>query len=322
MILLTGCNSYLGKKLLERLVAMDENVRCIDYYKPENLPSSVEFMQADLLDESALKKACNGIDSVFHFLDIKYSGSRGRRYMKNFNIKGTEKILKAAEKEGVKKFFFLSSYTVYGKKKEIPIRQDDIKRPVSSYGKDKLKCENLCWRFAEKSKMSVTIFRPALVSGSGVKDQIILTSLYMALAMEDESRLYIMGNGDTKFQLLHPDDAVEAFILALNSDISRSKAYNLGADNVHTQIEQIVKMKEESKLDCPIIHVTPFKTLLWSVIFKPLKLNLFTKDHRFYLSNNLLLDCQLIKNDLGWVPQKDNLEIMKETIDWYLNRIM
>lgn len=320
MILLTGSNSYMGEKLLAQLRSEGETVRCLDFYRPAGMPAKSDFIETDLLDDIVLAKACKGVDTVFHFLDISRPGRYKRSYMKKVNVAGTIKLLAAAQKAGVKKFFFLSSFMVFGKVKKIPSRQDDIKRPSTPLGRDKLRCEQMCWMYSKQNKMAITILRPALITGPEIKDPVILTTLYMALAMDEESRLYLSGDGTNRFQLLHPDDAVRAFMLAYKSDKSKGKAYNIGADNVLTQIEQVVKMKEQSQLDCPIIIISPFKLFMWSIIGRPLHLRYFTSDHRFYLKRNMLLDTQLIKDDLGWMPVKDNLEILKETINWYLTR--
>ncbi|MCP4133442.1 MAG: NAD(P)-dependent oxidoreductase [bacterium] len=317
MILLTGCSSYLGRQLLDKLLERGEIVRCYDLYKPKDLPEDVEFIQGDLLGDAKLKKLCTGIDTIFHFMDIRRPGYQGRKSMKKINVRGTQNLLLAAERNNVKKFFFLSTYEVYGKPKGALIRQDDRKKPGNSYGKDKLKGENFCWEYEKKGKMAITIFRPSPIAGPNIDDPIILITLYMVLAMGDASVLYMSGDGDTKYQLLHPEDALNAFLAAYDSDISRSKVYNLGSNNVPTQMEQIVKVKEKAKLGCTVKHISPLKARLLSLLFKPLKLSYLSKEHLVYLLNNILLDCQRAKKDLGWDPKKDNINILLETIEWY-----
>jgi len=318
MILLTGCNTLLGKTLLERLLERGEKVRCYDFYRPKNFPDDIEFFQGDLQDPRQIKKACDGIDTIFHFMDIKRPGKQGRKYMKKINIQGTRNLLFAAQKAKINRFFFLSSYSVYGKPKAIPARQDDRKKPVTSYGKDKLKSENLCWDLITKRNMGITIFRPALVLGPGVKDPIVLLSLYMALGMDDANRLYLVNDGTSKFQFLHHEDAVDAFIAAYDSNLSRGKVYNIGSDNVPTQMEQLLKVKEKLKIDPPVRYISPLKARLLSFSFKPVKMTYFTRDHIVYLLNDIILDCQNIKNELGWEPKKENIEILTETVGWYM----
>ena len=139
----------------------------------------------------------------------------------------------------------------------------------------------------------------------------------MAMGMSDANRLYIAGNGDTKFQYLHPEDAVDAIASAYKRGGTSGKVYNLGADNVMTQMEEIIKIKEEAKLDCEIKHIAPEFSAFLSIVLKPFKTQYLTKEHVMMLTSSVLLDCQLAKKDLMWEPKKDNISIMLETIEWY-----
>jgi UDP-glucose 4-epimerase len=214
MILITGCTSLIGKKLTEQLLAEGNKVRCLDFEKPRSFTRNVEFIESDVLDIITLKKACNDVETVFHLMDIPSTGSFSRSRMKKINVAGTRNLLAIAQKQGVKRFYFLSSFEVYGKTKAIPVRQDDPKKPTTPYGRDKLKAETLCWSELKKNKMAITIFRPALITGPETEDPIMLITLFMAMAMKDANRLYVSGNGENRFQLLHPDDAVDAILAA------------------------------------------------------------------------------------------------------------
>jgi len=318
MILLTGCNTLLGRTLLKKLVEKGEKVRCYDFYKTKDFPENLEFINGDLLDPRQLKKACDGVETIIHLMDIKRPGKKGRKYMKKVNIKGSENLLFAAQKASIKKFYFLSSYAVYGKPKAMPVRQDDRKKPVTAYGKDKLKIENQCWTLITKKSMPITIFRPALIIGPQVKDPVVLMSLFMALGMDEANRMYVAHNGNTKFQLLHPDDAADAIMAAYASKSTVGKAYNIGSDNVPTQMDQIVRLRDRLRIDPPLSFITPGKAVFLFLFLKLVKTNYFTREHLFYLLNSLILDCQNIKTDLGWQPKKDNMEILTETVEWYL----
>jgi nucleoside-diphosphate-sugar epimerase len=319
MVLVTGCGGFLGKKLATRLLMENVQVRGISPDRPRDLDPRVELIVGNPLDERLMRKACEGVDTVFHLHDIKGTKHHSRMEMKKANIQGTRSTLTIAERAGVKKFFFLSTYEVYGSTKKIPTRQDDPRRPKSRYGKDKLKGELACMDFMKKGTMAVTIFRPAPIIGPGTNNPVVLIALLMALGMGEDNRLYVAGNGDTKFQLLHPDDAIEAFVKAMKAPAAAGAVYNLGSDNVMTQMEQTVKIKELAQLDSVIRHLSSNKTKFLSTALRPFKVSYLTKEHVFYLLNNMLLDCQKAKTDLAWEPGKTNTEILLETIRWYEN---
>ncbi|MDR3237569.1 MAG: NAD-dependent epimerase/dehydratase family protein, partial [Spirochaetia bacterium] len=112
MILLTGCSGLIGKNLLAELLQQGKNIRCYDFLKPAGAPQGVSFTGGDLLNEASLAAALDGVHTVFHCLDIKRPGSKGRRYMKKVNVKGTAAILAASKKAGVSRFFFISTHSV------------------------------------------------------------------------------------------------------------------------------------------------------------------------------------------------------------------
>jgi hypothetical protein len=93
------------------------------------------------------------------------------------------------------------------------------------------------------------------------------------------------------------------------------------SDNVPTQMEQIVKIKETCKLDFAVKHITPIKAWLYSLLFKPSNVNYFTRDHRLFIFHSVYLDCQKIKTLIGWHPKKDNIEILTETVKWYKEKL-
>lgn len=322
MILITGSNSLLGKAVVEKFVHSGEKVRCYDMYKPESLPEGIEFIQGDLFTFKKLLAACKGCDTVIHLMDKSRAQKTGRRKMKKINTAGALNMMIAAKRSKINRFIFLSSYAVYGKTESFPLKEDDRKKPYTAYGKDKWKAEQICTTYAKKNNINLTIVRPAVITGPQVKNSAILITLYMAMGLGNDNVMYMSGNGDTHFQLLAPEDASDAFLKIYKAG---NKAFgqilNIGSDNVPTQMEQIVKIKEKCKLDFAIKHVTPLKAKLFSFLIKPSNVNYFTREHLLFIFHSVYLDCDKIKALTGWHPKKDNLDIMTETVEWYKNKV-
>ncbi len=317
MILVTGCNSLLGRYLVNALIEKGEAVRGLDIWKDKQLPQEVEFYEGTVTDAELLDEVCEGVNVVFHLMDIEDASYYGRRFMKKINIKGTEILLNACREAGVEKVIFQSSARVYGAPSVLPVRESDKLKPTTAYGKDKKRAEAICMEHIEEERMDITVFRPTIITGPGVDEPMILIILYMAMGMGDSNRMYIAGDGDTKFQLVHPDDVVKALLRILENPGANGKIYNLGSDNVPTQLEQVIKVKDQSKLECTIKHITPFFTRLLSILLKPLNIHYLRKDHVHFILNSFMLDCDKAKVDLDWYPQKNNVDIMTETIRWY-----
>lgn len=319
MILVTGCNSLLGARLMKKLAESGETLRCVDLEKPAEMPAGAEFIEGDILDMILLGKLCKGVDAIFHLMDVKSPKHHGRRYMRKINVKGVRMILRAANAAGVKRFIFLSSYEVYGSPKNLPVGEYDMKvmKPATRYGKDKLKAEKICQEFIKANKMSIAMFRPTPMLGPGTRNPIALITLLMAMGMEEANRIYVAGHGENRFQMLHPEDAAGALFLAYKTGVAYGKVYNLGSDNVPTQMEQITMVKDKAGLDATIMHLSTSKAKFRSFFLKPFKIDYLNKGHVVYLLTDLILNCETAKADLGWQPRYGNVDMILETIDWY-----
>jgi UDP-glucose 4-epimerase len=319
MILVTGCNGLLGARLVKKLTDSGEKVRCLDFEKSPETPASVEFIEGDIYNALLLPEICRGVDTVFHLMDVKSSKRRGRRFMKKINVKSIQPFLMAAQAAGAGKFVFLSTYEVYGAVEKLPIGESGVKvmKPVTRYGKDKLKGEKTCLDFMKENKMSVTIFRLSPMLGPGTRNPIALITLLMATGMEEANRLYVADQGENRFQLLHPEDAADALFIAYKSSAAAGKIYNLGSDDVPSQMGQIKAVKEKAKLDAAIMHLSSSKAKFRSFFLRPLKIDYLSRGHVMYLLTDLILDCTAAKHDLKWQPKYGNVDIILETIEWY-----
>lgn len=322
MILITGSNSLLGRAVVDLFVQKGEKVRCYDQYKPEKLPEGVDFIQGDLFSPKRLTAACKDVTAIIHLMDRNNPARIGRKAMKKTNTKGTQNLLFIANRAKIKRFIFLSSYAVYGKKTKFPTREDDPKKPYTAYGRDKLKAEKLCEMLCKRFKMNLTIMRPSVITGPEVRNSAILITLYMAMGLGNDNVMFMSGDGDTRFQMLAPHDAADAFYrIYKTGEKTYGGAFNIGSDNVMTQMEQIVKVKEQKKLDFTIKHITKLKALFYSILFKPSGVNYFTREHKMFIFHNVYLDCQKLKTVTDWKPQKTNLDIIGETVDWYKRKV-
>lgn len=317
MILITGSISNAGKKITEKLLAEGKKIRTLDLEAYKSPLPGVEHITCPNLDIAHWKKALTGVDTVIHLLDLRKRGYIKRGFVKKINIGGVKNLLLAARNTGLKKIVFMSSYEVYGDQKKIPTAEDIMPRPATMYGKDKLRAEKLFALLIKNNTFDITILRPALIVGPGTDDPMILITLFMAMAMEEDNRLYMAGDGDNRFQMIDPGEIADAVSLVLKNNASRGKTYNLGSDSVPTQIEQIVKMKESARLNCMIKRMSAAFAKFLSFVFRPMKINYLTKEHVRYLTTTMMLDCQRAKSELGWITDKDNIQILSDTIDWY-----
>jgi nucleoside-diphosphate-sugar epimerase len=317
MVLVTGSNSLLGKSLVRLLAERGEKIRCLDLEKPKILPGGVEFIAEISLEKKAIAHLLRDVEAVVHLLDVKSQKHGGRRFMKRINVKYTAGLLEGARAAGVKKFIFQSSYEVYGRTGDIPIDESSPPKPVTRYGRDKLRAEKHVLQFAAQEGSEAVIFRPVAIVGPGTRNPIALITLLMALGMEEANRIYVAGKGENRHQLLHPDDAATALMNAYSRGAPNGAIYNMGSDKVLSQIDEIHAVKEKAGLDFAVKHLSPSYAKFLSAFLKPFKIDYLTKGHVLYLLSDLVLDCTAAKRDLAWRPEYGNVDIILETIRWY-----
>ena len=130
VFLVTGGAGFIGSNLCEALTDMGYTVRCLDNLstgKQENVDmltdrSNYSFVRGDIRDLDTCMKACEGVDYV---LNQAAWGSVPRSIempllYEEINIRGTLNMLEAARQQGVRKFVYASSSSVYGDHPVLP----------------------------------------------------------------------------------------------------------------------------------------------------------------------------------------------------------
>lgn len=130
VFLVTGGAGFIGSNLCEALLDMGYQVRCLDNLstgKKENVELFLDnpnytFLEKDICDLESCMEACKGVDYV---LNQAAWGSVPRSiemplFYEETNIRGTLNMMEAARQNGVKKFVYASSSSVYGDHPVLP----------------------------------------------------------------------------------------------------------------------------------------------------------------------------------------------------------
>ena len=130
VFLVTGGAGFIGSNLCEALTDMGYTVRCLDNLstgKQENVDMLADrpnysFIRGDIRDLDTCMQACEGVDYV---LNQAAWGSVPRSIempllYEEINIRGTLNMMEAARQQGVRKFVYASSSSVYGDHPVLP----------------------------------------------------------------------------------------------------------------------------------------------------------------------------------------------------------
>lgn len=130
VFLVTGGAGFIGSNLCEAILKLGYKVRCLDDLstgKQENVDLFADnpkyvFIKGDIKDLDTCMKACDGVDYVLNqaaWGSVPRSIEMPLFYCAN-NIQGTLNMLEAARQQGVKKFVYASSSSVYGDEPNLP----------------------------------------------------------------------------------------------------------------------------------------------------------------------------------------------------------
>ena len=133
LFLVTGGAGFIGSNLCEAILEMGYRVRCLDDLstgKQANVDMFLdnpryEFIRGDIKDFDTCMKVCVGVDYVLNqaaWGSVPRSIEMPLFYCAN-NIQGTLNMMEAARQNGVKKFVYASSSSVYGDEAHLPKRE-------------------------------------------------------------------------------------------------------------------------------------------------------------------------------------------------------
>jgi UDP-glucose 4-epimerase len=250
--LVTGCAGFIGSHLVDKLLNLGYNVVGIDcftdYYpkaiKAENIAVALghkdfEFIEEDILEISKFPS----VDYVFHLAaqaGVRASwGSSFEIYTRN-NVEATQKLLEFYKSVKIKKFVFASSSSVYGDA-ELPMEEDSLLKPVSPYGVTKLAGENLCYLYWKNYNLPTVSLRYFTVYGPGQRLDMAIYKFIQAIL--DGEEIVVYGDGTQTRDFTYVDDAVEANIVAADTDLV-GEVFNVGGGS-RISVKELIKLIEK-----------------------------------------------------------------------------
>ena len=229
----TGGAGFIGSHLIEKLVKQGDVVTVLDNLntgKIENLKSvskKINFVQNDIRDFEVLRSLMENVDGVFHQAAMAsvQDSFRIPEKFHDVNVNGTENIFKIAKEFGIK-VVYASSSSVYGDTSILPTTESDEKRPINPYAKTKLEKDKLAEQYA-KNGLKVIGLRYFNVFGPRQsKEYAGVIKLFLERIQQGLPPL-VNGDGLQIRDFVHVDDAVNANILSMESDID-FEFFNIG----------------------------------------------------------------------------------------------
>lgn len=331
IVLVTGGTSGIGAALIERLLEENYEVRAVLRDLPKEnpewmlLPGGVKIYVADIRQNNpknnkVLIEACKDVAVLFHLAAATSNTQHDYNELINTNVVGTENILRAyfdANTDSKRKlrFIYSSSVTVYGysRKGEV-LTENSEPMPKSAYSESKYMGEQVVRAFASANKrLSYTILRIGVIYGKRYEHNFM-----HIFRLIKEGKIRYVGNGANHLTLVHVDDVISAFFLAMENGKSENKTYNLTDGVPYPQKELFNKAAELVGYDGPIKSIHP---ILAKVGARTRGIN--TDQFKFLVSDRIV-SIEKIKKELGFKPSvsidSGGKELAKEFLAKHKNK--
>jgi nucleoside-diphosphate-sugar epimerase len=310
---ITGGAGFLGLHLSRRLLADGHKVRSLDVAPLDDaeLERSVSELRGDIRDGARVRELCAGADVVVHAaaaLPIQAT----RESIRSVNVGGTENVLLAAREAGVRRLILVSSTAVYGVPEKHPIEEDDPLVGVGHYGESKIDAERLV-RVANGASLETVIIRPKTFIGA---ERLGVFEILFDWIREGR-RIYVLGSGENRYQLLAVEDLVDAIVRAGGGDVA-GETLNVGATRFETVRGDLQALIDHAG---SASRITPVPARPAEVILRGLELarvSPLAEWHYKTAHRDSFVDVAKAERLLGWTPRLSNAEALIETYDWYL----
>ncbi len=320
-ILVTGSTGFIGSRVLMRLLEEGERVKV--FLRPESLagalPEDVEVVRGSFSDLETLGRAVRDVDRIVHLAGV--TKALDEAGYDAGNVMPVRNLLAAIRKHNpaLKRFLFVSSLTVAGPASEgiQGVKESDPSRPVSAYGRSKLRAETLC--IESSGLIPVTIVRPPAVYGPGDRD---VLQVFQMLA---KGVLVSAGSAATqRFSMIYVDDLVRGIMAAARSEKTVGRVYYITSscswswDDVIAAARPVLGFTKLFRISLPaplVLFVGRVIGAIGSLQGKPALINRDKVNE--LLQNYWVCSPEQAQRDLGYSAETTLAEGVTKTILWY-----
>lgn len=318
--LVTGATGFIGSHLVEALLARGDEVRCLVRERHhlrwlEERRSDLEIEQGDMTDMVLLRSALVGVDCVYHLAALTQALAAWDFF--RVNAEGTRILVEACLQEGSQalRLIYVSSLAAVGPCADAsPLREETTPRPVSAYGRSKLRGEEEV--ITARERINITIIRPTIVYGP--RDR----GFFNYARWVKRGLLPIPAGPPRTISLVYVDDLVRAIIAASEGKRPSGEVYHVAAEKVLTW-EDVGRILAKLMEVRPRPLRLPISVLLclagcseaWAMATR--RPTFFTRGKVREAAGHWVCDSVKAKQNLHFVARVGPEEGMALTIQWY-----
>ncbi len=330
--LVTGAAGFLGRNIVQMLLARGEQVRALCRAQPPELisladgyPDRLEIVIGDVRDAGSVDRALEAVDVVFHVAGV--AGLWGPRdYYQSVNVGGTQNVVEASRRRGVGRLIYTSSPSVVftdgdqcGADESLPYTQ----RWLCHYSQSKALAEQLALAANDLRGLQTCALRPHLIWGPG--DRQLLPRL---LAQARAGRLRRVGDGGNLIDIVYVDNAATAHLqaadaLATNPTVGGRPYFISQGEPVNCWrwIDDLLTLASLPPVKCEISTAAAWRLgTAWETAYRLLRVQREPPMTRFLaaqLGRSHWFDISAARRDLGYNPAVSTAQGMRNLKEWF-----
>lgn len=248
-MIVTGAGGYLGVPLCQSLLKQNYEVIALDryFFGLDKLGAIADHPNLTIVRDDI--RYCDteifrGVDGVMDLAGLSNDASAeiDRELTLSINHRGSERFAREARRNGVQRYIYASSASVYGAGSKESLVETDSLAPQTDYARSKVAIEKVLEEL-KSTTFSPVIMRNATIFGLAPRMRFDLAINIMTLRAWKERVIYVMGGGEQWRPFVHVNDVVTAFVLALESprDAVHGEIFNVGSSELNYQIRQLAQ---------------------------------------------------------------------------------
>jgi UDP-glucose 4-epimerase len=269
-VLITGGAGFIGSHLSEKLLAKGEEVFVVDNLSTGSLDNIKEirknkkfhFTKGSVLNEKLMEKMVKKVDQVYHLAAAVGVRAILKKPLNSLltNIKGTEIVLKEADKKKIK-VLLASTSEVCGKDENVPFKEDKDRTYGSVYNDrwvyafSKAVDEFLGLAYWREKKLPVVTVRLFNVIGprqTGRYGMVVPTFIKQALSSKP---ITVFGDGKQTRCFADVSDIIGALVKLMDTKKALGQVINLGSEDEISINQLAKKVKHLTKSSSKIVHI-------------------------------------------------------------------
>jgi uncharacterized protein YbjT (DUF2867 family) len=232
VILVTGASGFVGRHVVQGLLAAGKDVRALVRDPKKGAALGCELAGGDMTDAASLRRAVEGVEAVIHLVAVRQGKEeKFQRVM----VQGGVDLIAAAKEAGVRRFVLMSA-----------LGTSEANKDLVPYYRAKWDVEQL----VAGSGIDHVIFRPSFIFGP---DGGIIPTFRRLVKLTPVTP--IIGSGERRIQPIWVDDMAAYFVKALDLEAATNRSFEIGGPEDVTWNEFWERLKRARGIRRPSVHV-------------------------------------------------------------------